>query len=59
MKRSRDFLMFAAVGSYWTIQGSMADAIPAGEPGHHSHVKPFFEAYCIQCHGPATDEFRA
>ena len=51
--------MFAAVGSYWTIQGSMADAIPAGEPGHHSHVKPFFEAYCIQCHGPATDEFRA
>ncbi len=27
-------------------------AISAGEPGHRSHVKPFFEAYCIKCHGP-------
>ncbi|MFZ9937599.1 MAG: DUF1592 domain-containing protein, partial [Luteolibacter sp.] len=27
-------------------------AIPAGEAGHRSHIKPFFETYCIQCHGP-------
>lgn len=27
-------------------------AIPAGEAGHRSHIKPFFETYCIKCHGP-------
>ena len=27
-------------------------AIPAGEAGHRSHIKPFFENYCIKCHGP-------
>jgi len=26
--------------------------IPAGELGHRSHIKPFFEAYCLRCHGP-------
>lgn len=31
--------------------GSSA-AISAGESGHRSHIKPFFETYCIKCHGP-------
>jgi mono/diheme cytochrome c family protein len=31
---------------------SAGHAIPAGEAGHRSHIKPFFETYCIQCHGP-------
>jgi mono/diheme cytochrome c family protein len=26
--------------------------IPAGEDGFKTKVKPFFETYCIQCHGP-------
>jgi hypothetical protein len=32
--------------------GLLAAEIPAGVPGHQSHVKPFFETYCIKCHGP-------
>lgn len=67
MKRRVDILLFAFVGSLWILQGSMADeisvsgstpappagsGIPVGEPGHGSHVKPFFETYCVQCHGP-------
>lgn len=34
--------------------GSASDSaagIPAGEPGYRSHVEPFFETYCIRCHG--------
>ncbi len=62
MRHGANLLLFAVVGTLWTFQSSMADptgdppavphAIPAGEPGHRSHIKPFFETYCIQCHGP-------
>ncbi len=62
MRPGAHLLLFAVVGALWTFQSSMADptgdppsvqhAIPAGEPGHRSHIKPFFETYCIQCHGP-------
>jgi len=31
---------------------AVAAPIPPGEPGHRSHIKPFFQTYCIQCHGP-------
>ncbi len=61
--RSRALLL-ALVASMWTLERSVAEesgaggsgsgspaAIPAGEPGHRSHVKPFFETYCIRCHG--------
>ena len=41
------------LASLWTIQSPLAaQAIPAGEPGHRSHVKVFFDNYCIKCHGP-------
>lgn len=41
------------LASLWTVQSPLpAQAIPAGEPGHRSHVKVFFETYCIKCHGP-------
>ncbi len=43
-------LIFA---NLWMIQSSLhGQAIPAGEPGHRSQIKPFFETYCIKCHGP-------
>lgn len=58
-------LLLALVASMGTLQGSGAGenaaggsqsgsftAIPAGDPGHRSHVKPFFATYCIRCHGP-------
>ncbi len=57
--------MFALVTGMWTLHRSVADddqargsasnsptAIPAGQPGYRSHVKPFFDTYCIRCHGP-------
>lgn len=37
---------------YETSGSSSGHAIPAGEAGHRSHIKPFFENYCIKCHGP-------
>ena len=41
------------LASLSTLQSPLAaEGIPAGEPGHRSHVKVFFESYCIQCHGP-------
>lgn len=60
-------LLCALVASLWVFQGPVAaereaggpaprlaaaTAIPAGEPGHRSHVRVFFETYCIECHGP-------
>ena len=42
----------AFVASLWVLQGSMAAEIPAGEAGHRGHIKPFFETYCVKCHGP-------
>ena len=58
-------LFLALVASMWSFQSSVAEqsgasgsasgfpaAIPAGEPGHRSHIKPYFETYCIKCHGP-------
>lgn len=60
-------LLFALAGCLWLFQSLVANegsegdpspaphdrlTIPAGEPGHRSHVKPFFETYCIKCHGP-------
>ena len=35
-----------------SVFGVSAQEIPAGVEGHTEHVKPFFEAYCIRCHGP-------
>ncbi|NNE91608.1 MAG: DUF1592 domain-containing protein [Verrucomicrobiales bacterium] len=32
--------------------GLASAEIPDGPEGYNSHIKPFFEAYCIQCHGP-------
>ncbi len=26
--------------------------IPQGEAGFESHIKPFFKAHCVECHGP-------
>ena len=41
------------LASLCTFQSPLdAEAIPAGEPGHRSHVRVFFESYCIKCHGP-------
>ncbi|WP_338689729.1 DUF1592 domain-containing protein [Haloferula helveola] len=34
------------------IGSSDAKEIPTGVEGHQSGVKPFFEEYCIRCHGP-------
>lgn len=31
---------------------SAAMEIPQGEVGFESHIKPFFKAHCIECHGP-------
>lgn len=41
------------LASFCLIQIPLAaEAIPAGAPGHRSNIKPFFETYCIKCHGP-------
>lgn len=41
------------LASIWAIQSPLAaEAIPVGVAGHSSHVKVFFESYCIKCHGP-------
>jgi len=45
-------LLLACCANLCVSSGSMAAEIPSGEPGHRSHVKPFFETYCIKCHGP-------
>ena len=52
----------ALVGLFGVIPSQVATAaedaggnllgIPSGVEGHKSHVKVFFEAYCIKCHGP-------
>lgn len=52
MKPRLNLLISAFVGSIWITQGLIADEIPAGEAGHRSHIRPFFENYCIKCHGP-------
>ena len=45
------------LASLWTIQSPLAaQAIPAGEAGHRSHVKVFFETYGTKCHGPAKSK---
>ena len=31
---------------------SNAKDVPAGEAGYAAHVKPFFNKYCVECHGP-------
>lgn len=52
MKPRINFLLTASFGILSISQGTLAGEIPDGEPGHRSHVKPFFEKYCIECHGP-------
>ncbi|MFT5105951.1 MAG: mono/diheme cytochrome c family protein [Pseudoalteromonas tetraodonis] len=34
------------------VSGTAAAAAPAGLEGHRTLVKPFFDEYCIKCHGP-------
>lgn len=43
--------LFAAV-LLWMGGGTALGGIPSGEEGFKAKVKPFFETYCIQCHGP-------
>jgi hypothetical protein len=38
--------------SLWMGVGTAFAEIPLGEEGFKAKVKPFFETYCIQCHGP-------
>lgn len=56
MRQEAKILLCASIGSLGIFPCAMAElstaAIPAGEPGHRSHVVPFFETYCIKCHGP-------
>jgi mono/diheme cytochrome c family protein len=39
-------------GTLATATPAPGQAIPSGEPGHRSHILPFFETHCIRCHGP-------
>ncbi|MEN9018996.1 MAG: DUF1587 domain-containing protein, partial [Verrucomicrobiales bacterium] len=31
---------------------ALAGEIPAGKSGFESHIRPFFETHCVECHGP-------
>jgi len=41
-------ILFSFVQTEWI----RAEEIPPGEQGYKSHVQPFFQAHCVDCHGP-------
>ena len=45
------YLPFQAASAAEDAGGSLL-GIPPGAEGHKSHVKVFFDTYCIKCHGP-------
>ena len=45
-------LLLLATLCLWVGVGTAFAEIPPGAEGFKAEVKPFFETYCIECHGP-------
>ncbi len=41
-----------AIACVSLVGKALAGEIPAGKSGFESHIRPFFETHCVECHGP-------